>query len=289
MENQVVEPIYDVLGMKIKNPIIVGSGLLSDQAKNIRQFIAHGAGAVVTKTIYPRSEKLHIEKTYLFNTGMLNNTTYSKKSVDYWLTLLREFKEEQLPVIVSIHAESPEALASLAVRISEVTDAPLELGISCLHADDFTEDTPERVFNYTKAVKERTDTPFSVKLSLGDNLYGRVQAAVEGGADAITLSDTISGIAFDTANGEALLNGVCGYSGPGIKPMVLAAIYNLRKRGVTIPILGSGGVQDGNDVHEYMLAGANTVQVYTALHRHMYKTLQRIVHEYTQIKTSEKV
>ncbi len=112
---------------------------------------------------------------------------------------------------------------------------------------------------------------------------------MEGGADAITLSDTISGIAFDTANGEALLNGVCGYSGPGIKPMVLAAIYNLRKRGVTIPILGSGGVQDGNDVHEYLMAGANTVQVYTALHRHMYKTLQRIVHEYTQAITSEKV
>ncbi len=289
MENQVIEPIYDVLGMKIKNPIIVGSGLLSDQAKNIRQFIAHGAGAVVTKTIYPRSEKLHTEKTYLFSTGMLNNTTYSKKTVEYWLTLLREFKEEQLPVIVSIHAESPAALGELAVRISEVTDAPLELGISCLHADDFTEDTPERVFNYTKAVKERTDTPFAVKLSLSDNLYGRVQAAVEGGADAITLSDTISGIAFDTANGEALLNGVCGYSGPGIKPMVLAAIYNLRKRGVTIPILGSGGVQDGNDVHEYLMAGANTVQVYTALHRHMYKTLQRIVHEYTQAITSEKV
>ncbi|MCT8347279.1 dihydroorotate dehydrogenase [Photorhabdus temperata] len=287
MKNQVFEQTYDVLGMKIKNPIIVGSGLLSDQDKYIRQFIVHGAGAVVTKTIYPNSEKLHTEKTYSISTGMLNNTTYSKKTVEHWLTILSEFKREQLPVIVSVHAESPGELGSLAARISEVTDAPLELGISCLHADDFIEDTPERVFNYAKAVKERVDTSFSVKLALGDNLYGRVQAAIEGGAHSITLSDTISGIVFDGVSGEALLNGVCGYSGPGIKPLVLAAIYNLRKRGLTIPILGSGGVQDGNDVHEYILAGANTVQVYTALHRHMYKTLRRIVLEHAQITMSK--
>ncbi|MCK8228754.1 dihydroorotate dehydrogenase, partial [Erwinia amylovora] len=95
-------------------------------------------------------------------------------------------------------------------------------------------------------------------------------------ASAITLSDTIPGLAFDLVEGKAVLGGVCGYSGPGIKPRVLAALCELRQRGVSVPIMGSGGVQSGQDVHEDMLAGAETVQVYSALHQGMFTTLERI-------------
>lgn len=280
MNNQCKIASHRVLGMNLKSPIIIGSGLLSDQAKNIRQLLKRGAGAVVTKTIYPTSEKNYPERIYTLGTGLLNNTNYSKRKVGEWLELLSQFKRERLPIIASVHAPFPEALGSLAADIREVSDCPLELGISCLHADDFTEDTPKRVYAYADAVRKQTDVSFSVKLSLGHSLHERVQAAIEGGASAVTLSDTISGIAFDLVKGKPVLGGICGYSGPGIKPMVLAAIYELRQRGVSIPIMGSGGVQSGLDVHEYMLAGAETVQVYSALHQDMFATLDRITEQY---------
>lgn len=280
MNSQLQQSRHRVLGMTLASPIIVGSGLLSDQAKNIRQLIAHGAGAVVTKTIYPISEKRHVEQVYAIDTGLLNNTTYSKRTVEHWLELLAQFKCEQLPIIASVHAPCPEELGVLAARIRHISDCPLELGISCLHADDFTEDTAERVYAYASAVRQQTDAQFSVKLSLGQDLHERVHAAMEGGAQAITLSDTISGMAFDRVSGEAVLGGICGYSGPGIKPLVLAAIFGLRQRGVRVPIMGSGGVQNGLDVHEFMLAGAETVQVYSALHQDMFSTLQRIIEQY---------
>lgn len=280
MNNQLQPSRHSVLGMTLASPIIVGSGLLSDQAKNIRHLLVHGAGAVVTKTIYPISEKKHAERIYSIDTGLLNNTTYSKRSVEHWLELLGQFSREQLPIIASVHAPCPQELGVLAARIRQVSDCPLELGISCLHADDFTEDTPERVYDYAHAVRQQTDAQFSVKLCLGQDLTERVHAAVEGGAQAITLSDTISGMAFDRVNGEAVLGGICGYSGPGIKPLVLAAIYGLRRRGVNVPIMGSGGVQHGMDVHEFMLAGAETVQVYSALHQDMFSTLHRIIEQY---------
>lgn len=280
MNSQLQPSRHRVLGMTLASPIIVGSGLLSDQAKNIRQLLVHGAGAIVTKTIYPISEKKHVERIYAIDTGLLNNTTYSKRSVEHWLELLGQFRDEKLPIIASVHAPCPEELGVLAARIRQVSDCPLELGISCLHADDFTENTPERVYNYAHSVRQQTDAQFSVKLSLGQELQERVQAAMEGGAQAITLSDTISGMAFDRVNGEAVLGGICGYSGPGIKPLVLAAIYGLRRRRVNVPIMGSGGVQNGMDVHEFMLAGAETVQVYSALHKDMLSTLNRIIEQY---------
>jgi dihydroorotate dehydrogenase (fumarate)/dihydroorotate dehydrogenase (NAD+) catalytic subunit len=77
-----------------------------------------------------------------------------------------------------------------------------------------------------------------------------------------------------------VLGGVCGYSGAGIKPLVLAAIYELRQRGFDLPIMGCGGVQSGRDVREYQLAGAQTAQVYSALHQDMFGTLERITDEY---------
>ena len=271
-----------LLGIPINCPIIVGSGLLSDQEKNIRQLIACGAGAVVTKTIYPYQDTdlHHPESIYAIETGLLNNTTYSKHPVEKWLSILSRFQEEQLPVIASIHAPSPEKLSMLVSRIAKVCQLPLELGISCLHANDVTTDTPERVHAFAQAVRQHSDAAFSVKLTLGGHMHERAQAAIDGGAQAITLSDTISGLAFQDKQGEPALGGVCGYSGPGIKPLVLAAIYNLRQQSFTHQIMGSGGVKQGRDIHEFLWAGAQTVQVYSALHQHMLPTLKRIVDEY---------
>jgi dihydroorotate dehydrogenase len=273
-------PGSSVLGIPLHNPVVVGSGLLTDQERNIRKLLEVGAGAVVTKTIHPSPPEGLDERILRIPTGMLNSTTYSKRSVDHWLEVLRSFAREGLPVIANIHADTPEELGELAAQVEATGCRALELGISCMNeTTGLLDDNPDRVNAYASHVRARTSLPMAVKLAIGEGLEDRVKAAMAGGAEAVTVSDTISGAAISPDTGELELGGVYGYSGPGIKPLVLAAIWQLRKRGFELPILASGGVTGGRDVHDYLKVGADVAQVYTALHTDMYTTLDRIVTE----------
>ncbi|MDH6626594.1 dihydroorotate dehydrogenase [Streptomyces sp. LBL] len=273
-------PDFPVLGLRIKNPVIVGSGLLTDQERNIRRLLTSGAGAVVTKTIHPSPPQGLEERILRLPVGMLNSTTYSKRSVDYWLRALRSCAAEGLPVIASVHADTPVELGELAREVERTGCRALELGISCLNDETgFGDDDPDRVFAYTAETRSRVALPFSVKVAIGDALEERVRAAIAGGADAITMSDTIPGAAVSPLTGGLELGGTYGYSGAGIKPLVLAAIWRLRKRGFDLPIMGCGGINSGRDVADYLNVGAHVAQVYTALHTDMYDTLKRIVAE----------
>ncbi|WP_189059420.1 dihydroorotate dehydrogenase [Longimycelium tulufanense] len=264
------------LGMTLSSPVVVGSGLLTDQERNIRRLLERGAGAVVTKTIHPSPPRIGDERVLRLPTGMLNSTTYSRRSVDDWCAMLARFAQDGLPVIASVHANSPAELGTLAQRVAETGCRALELGISCMNEEEGLDDTPGRVAAHVQAVRELTSLPFSVKLAVGERTRDRVLAALEAGADAITLSDTIAGLAVDPVTGEVRLGGAFGYSGAGIKPLVLAEIFALRQRGVEAPILGGGGVQHASDVVEYLSVGANVVQVYTALHKNMHETFAAI-------------
>ncbi|MFI9010012.1 hypothetical protein ACIGNX_22545 [Actinosynnema sp. NPDC053489] len=268
----------DVLGLRLRNPVVVGSGLLTDQARNIRRLLEVGAGAVVTKTIHPSPPRDLDERILRLPTGMLNSTTYSKRPVDEWLGYLRDFAADALPVIASVHADHPAELGELAAAVADTGCGALELGISCLNEEDGLEDTPERVFAYASAARAATAIPFSVKLAVGEGLRDRALAALEGGATALSISDTIPAAAV-AAGGGLELGGVFGYSGPGIKPLVLGAIWALRESGVSAPVLGIGGVQSARDVQDYLAVGARVAQVYTALHTDMYGTLDRIVRD----------
>ncbi|WP_223837517.1 dihydroorotate dehydrogenase [Streptomyces venezuelae] len=266
----------EILGLALTSPVVVGSGLLTDQERNIRRLLAAGAGAVVTKTIHPNPAPSGSERLLHLPTGMINSTTYSRRGIDQWCAMLRRFAADRLPVIASLHADSPAELAELAAAVADTGCRALELGISCMNEDGGLTDTAERVAAYTGAVRSVTTLPFSVKLAAGERVRERVDAAVAAGADAITLSDTIAGLAVDPKTGRVLLGGTFGYSGPGIKPLVLAEIYELRRSGVQVPLMGSGGVQSAPDVAEYLSVGADAVQVYTALHRNMHDSLAGI-------------
>ncbi len=277
-------PDVSILDLQLDNPVIVGSGLLTDQERNIRRLIERGAGAVVTKTIHPNPPQGLDERIVRLPVGMLNSTTYSKRSVNHWLDVLRSFAADRLPVIASLHADSPAELAALAKDVEASGCRALELGISCLNEEDGLEDdNPDRVYAYTSETRGRTSLPISVKLAIGEGLHDRVRAAIAGGANAVTVSDTISGVAVSPTTGGLELDGAYGYSGPGIKPLVLAAVWQLRRRGFDVPVLGCGGVSSGRDVADYLHVGANAAQVYTALHTEMYDTLDRILAQTREI------
>lgn len=265
------------LGVNISNPIVVASGPLTDREKSIRRMFTHGAGAVVTKTIHPSPPQGLDERVLRIETGMLNSTTYSQRSVADWCETLRSLARDDLPVIASIHADSDRDLAELAKKVENTGCRALELGISCINEAEELEDTPQRIGLLTEAVRKAVNVPLSVKLGIGETMNERIAAAMNAGANAVTLSDTIPGISVNAETGKINLGGSYGYSGPGVKPLVQSAIYELRKSGFEDEISGTGGASNETDIVEYMSVGANTVQIYTALHSKTFQTLERIV------------
>ncbi|WP_222598520.1 beta/alpha barrel domain-containing protein [Lentzea tibetensis] len=117
-----------VLGMELSSPVVVGSGLLTDQERNIRRLLDGGGGAVITKTIHPNPPPGGDERIVRLPTGMLNSTTYSRKSVTEWCDVISRFADEKLPVIANLHADSPRELAELAERVVAAGSPALELG-----------------------------------------------------------------------------------------------------------------------------------------------------------------
>jgi dihydroorotate dehydrogenase subfamily 1 len=254
-----------VLGLELRNPVIVASGMMTDTVFQINKAINAGAGAVVTKTIYYGRRSSTTEKIRHIRTGTMNSTTYSWKEVGQWLVDLATMQQASLPLIVSIHAETPTMLGELASRIADICLYPLELGISCPNDVTYSTLTPDIVYAYTNAVKTQVNVPISVKLTATESILDLAKAALDAGAEALSLSDTLPAIVLHQAQPLLLTGGIAGYSGPGIKPIVLHSIYRLREAGLQCPILGIGGVENANDVLDYIHLGASAVQMHTAL------------------------
>lgn len=266
---------FPILGLRAKTPVVVGSGGLTGHELSIRMLLAQGAGVVVTKTIHPRPSEPLDEGILRLPVSTLSSATCSERPVDHWLQMLRSLAGDSLPVIASLHADSPAELGMLA-RAVEITGCPgveLELGGSCVDEESGVKDvSPEHVYDYTFETRCWVALPLSVKLAVGEGLEDRVHAAIAGGADAITISPQ---------TGDPEPDGVLGHrsSGPGagVGPPVLAAIWRLRKQGFDLPIMACDCVSSGRDVVEYLWGGANVVQVCTSPHTHVYTTLRSIV------------
>ncbi len=255
----------NLLNATLSSPVLVGSGPLTDSLNRIRKFSHLGAGAVVAKTIYSGKSTGVLEKIHVSETGLFNSTTYSTKSLTNWLHTLEELNRQKLKVILSIHAENPKLLGELAYSINKVGCMALELGIACPNDGSQQEINPKLISEYVAEVKKVTAIPIIVKLAAVGNYIEQTYAAIEAGMDALSLSDTIPSVVFDSRTRQYVFDGPVGYSGPAIKPIVLHAIYQIRKLGIKCPIIGIGGIQSAEDVLEYIHVGANAVQVYTAL------------------------
>jgi dihydroorotate dehydrogenase (NAD+) catalytic subunit len=172
-------------------------------------------------------------------------------------------------VIVNIAGTTVEDYAKLATRISaeEGVDA-LEVNISCPNVDrgglEFGA-SPDGAAQVTEAVKKASKVPVIPKLSPNVSDIVKVAKAVEdAGADAISLINTLIGTSIDIETHQfKLSNGFGGLSGPAIKPVALAMVYKTASN-VRVPVIGLGGISSGDDIIEFMLAGATAVQIGTA-------------------------
>ena len=277
-------------GMRLRNPIVLASGILGTSASLLVRAARAGAGAVTAKSAGPAPRAGHPNPVAVdWGHGIINAIGLSNPGAEEEAALLAEAKvllaALGVPLIASIFGGSVEEYGHVAGTIAAAQPDLIEVNISCPNvADDFG--TPfaadcESAAAVTAAVKAAVGSvPISVKLAPNVPNIGRIaQAVVAAGADAITAINTMPGMVIDAKAGRPVLaNRTGGVSGPALKPIALRCVAEIASA-VNVPIIGTGGVTTGRDAAEMLMAGATAVGVGSAVWYRGAEALGEIVTE----------
>lgn len=257
-------------GLDLKNPIIPASGTagFGEELSNIYDLSLLGGIMIKATSVNPKrgNKTPRVAETY---GGMLNSIGLENPGLDVVIN-------EKLPflakfdtcVIANICGDSIDEYVKVAYEISRVENvAALELNISCpnVHGGGIPfgadEDT---VYEITRRVKEASIKPVYVKLSPNvTDIVKMAKAAERGGADGLSLINTLLGMRIDLKTGRPILyNKKGGFSGPAIKPIAIRMIYDVYEA-VSIPIIGMGGIANADDCIEFLMAGASALGIGT--------------------------
>ena len=257
--------------LSLQNPVMVASGTFGYgvEYEGLVDIARLGAISVKGISLEPRAGN-PTPRICETPSGMLNAIGLANIGYDAFVSeTLPRLRELGATVIVNTYGTSVEEFSELARRFDKIPDvAALEVNISCpnvkaggLHFGI----RPESVKEVTEAVRRETSLPVIVKLSPeAADLAAVAQAAEEGGADALSLINTIRGMSTDVETRKPrIANLMGGLSGPAIRPIAVRMVYEVH-RAVAIPVIGIGGIVAFTDVLEFFLAGASAVQVGTA-------------------------
>lgn len=259
----------NIAGVEFKNPVITASGTFGFGKEYDRFYNIEELGGICTKglTIKPRlgNPPPRIAESY---GGMLNSVGLQNPGVEHYLqTDDIELSKRDVVVIANIAGSTLEDYIAIAERMNESKADMVELNISCpnVKAGGMAFGVlPENVEKVTSAVKKVCSKPVITKLSpnvacIADNARG----AEAGGADAVSLINTLSGMAVNYKTRRPILfNNNGGVSGPCVKPVALKMVWDCFNA-VKIPIIGLGGIKNYTDVLEFMICGARAVQIGT--------------------------
>ncbi len=256
--------------LQLPNPILVASGTFG-YGREMQGFVKLARlGGIVPKTITPQPRIGNKPwRTVETASGLLNSIGLDNDGVEAFVAKQLPFLAGcGAPVIVSIAGANADEFIALARRLDGVPGiAALELNVSCpnvSHGVDLGTD-PATCRAVVSGVRNATSLPIIAKLTPNvTDIVAVARGAAEGGADAVTLINTLQGMAVDWRRRRPLLgNVVGGLSGPAIKPIALRCVYQV-SRGVGIPIIGVGGIMTIDDCMEFFVAGASAVQIGTA-------------------------
>jgi dihydroorotate dehydrogenase (NAD+) catalytic subunit len=258
--------------LRLKNPVVAASGTFGYGTEFASRMDVSGLGAIVCKgtTRMPRAgnEPLRLAET---PAGMLNTIGLQNIGVEAVVTEQAPlWAKLDVPVFVNVSGTSVEDCCDIVAHLNDVPGvAGLELNISCPNVKEggVAFGTSARLASeVTAAVRSATPLPLIVKLSPNVRDIVEIACAVEeAGADAISLINTLYGMAIDRARRAPLLAPVTGgLSGPAIKPVALYMVYAVAAA-VSVPIVGLGGIMSAEDALEFLLAGASAVGLGTAL------------------------
>lgn len=260
----------DIAGIKMKTPVMTASGTFGFGLEYSDFVKLEKVGAIVVKgtTLAPRAGNVgrRIAET---PAGMMNCIGLENPGVDEFLTTtLPKLKDIDTPIIVNVAGFSLEEFIELAERLSVPGVAAIELNISCPNVKKggihFGTDCASAATVVT-AVKKVTKLPVITKLSPNvTDIVEMAKAVEDAGSDAISLINTLLGMAIDSRTWRPVLGNVTGgLSGPAVKPVALRMVWQVA-RAVNCPVIGMGGITTATDAVEFLLAGASAVSIGTA-------------------------
>lgn len=259
-----------IAGISMKNPVMTASGTFGFGLE-YRDFVdLNQVGAIVVKgtTLKPRAGNAgrRIAET---PAGMLNCIGLENPGADEFVTgILPALKAYDVPVIVNISGNTVEEYGELAAKVTVPGVAGLELNISCPNVKEggiAFGTSCDSAAAVVAEVKKHTTLPVITKLSPNvTDIVAMAQAVEAAGTDAISLINTLLGMAIDLKTRKPVLgNIVGGLSGPAVKPVALRMVWQVANA-VKVPVIGMGGIMTAEDALEFMLAGASAVMVGTA-------------------------
>jgi dihydroorotate dehydrogenase (NAD+) catalytic subunit len=260
----------DVAGIRMQNPVMTGSGTFGYAEEFEKYFDLNRLGAVVVKTItrLPRAGNPP-PRVVETPAGMLNAIGLQNVGIEGFIRdKLPYLRRLAPPLIVNVAGESVEDFRELTKRISDQDGvAGIELNVSCPNVAgglDFSSD-PQLAHRVVRAAREATPLPLIPKLSPNvTDIVTIARAVAEAGADAISLINTLVGMAVDVRTRRPKIGNVTGgLSGPAIRPIAVRMVWQVA-RAVRLPVIGMGGIVTAEDALEFLIAGATAVAVGTA-------------------------
>ena len=260
----------NLAGVELKNPVMTASGTFGSGAEYSEFVDLNELGAVVTKGVanvpWPGNPTPRIAETY---GGMLNAIGLQNPGIDVFckrdIPFLKQFDTK---IIVNVCGKSTEDYCEVVERLADEPVDLLEINISCPNVKEggiaFGQN-PKAVEAITKEVKKYAKQPVIMKLSPNvTDITEMARAAEAGGADILSLINTLTGMKIDINRRTfALANKTGGMSGPCVKPVAVRMVYQVANA-VNLPIIGMGGIRNTEDALELILAGATAVSVGTA-------------------------
>ncbi len=265
-----VDMRVNIAGVEWKNPVTVASGTFGSGAEFAEFVDLNKLGAVTTKGVanvpWPGNPTPRIAETY---GGMMNAVGLQNPGIELLckrdIPFLRQYDTR---IIVNVCGRSEEDYCEVVERLSEEEVDLLEINISCPNVKEggiaFGQD-PKEAERITRAVKRYARQPVIMKLSPNITSVPDMARAVEaGGADAVSLINTLTGMKIDIHRRTFVLaNKTGGVSGPAIHPIAVRMVYEAA-HAVRVPVIGMGGIASGADAIEMILAGASAVSIGTA-------------------------
>ena len=270
----------NLAGVELKNPVMTASGTFGSGAEYGELVDLNQLGAVVTKGVanvpWPGNPTPRIAETY---GGMLNAIGLQNPGIDVFVKRDIPFlKQFDTKIIVNVCGKTTEDYIDVVERLGDQPVDLLEINISCPNVKEggiaFGQD-PKAVEAITKAVKRVAKQPVIMKLSPNvTDITVMAKAAEAGGADVLSLINTLTGMKIDIHRRTfALANKTGGMSGPAVKPVAVRMVYQVAQA-VKVPIIGMGGIMNAEDALEFILAGATAVSVGTANFANPYATVE---------------
>lgn len=271
-----------IAGVEFKNPVMTASGTFGSGAEYSEFVDLNQLGGVVTKGVAnvpwagnatPRIAEVH--------SGMMNAIGLQNPGIDVFcerdIPFLQQFDTN---VIVNVCGHAPEEYLAVVERLAEEPIDMMEINISCPNVNAnflaFGQD-PKHVEELTAQIKKVAKQPVIMKLTPNVTDIAEIAKAAEaGGADGVSLINTLAGMKIDINRRTfALANKTGGVSGPCVKPVAVRMVYQVAQA-VKIPIIGMGGIQNAEDALEFIMAGATAVSVGTANFTNPYTTIEVI-------------